>query len=141
MKVLVQKLDPSAKLPSYAYKGDAGMDLFSFVDYELKPGEYFVASTGIKIAIPEGYAGLVWDKSGIATKNHITTIAGVIDSNYRGELKIALTNLGKESYNIKKGEKIAQLLIQPIVSAEIAEVEEFDNTERGEGGFGSSGLR
>ena len=141
MELFVQKLDPSAKLPRYAYKGDAGMDLFSFVDHELKPGEYFVASTGIKIAIPKGYAGLVWDKSGIATKNHITTIAGVIDSNYRGELKIALTNLGKESYHIKKGEKIAQLLIQPVVSTQITEVEEFDITERGEDGFGSSGLK
>ena len=140
MKIFVQKLDPSAKLPSYAYEGDAGMDLFSFEDCEISPGENRLVSTGVKIVVPEGCAGLVWDKSGIATKHHITTIAGVIDSNYRGELKIALTNLGKESYHIKKGEKIAQLVIQPVVSGTITEVEEMDTTERGEEGFGSSGL-
>lgn len=141
MKIFVQKMDPSAKLPKYAYEGDAGMDLFSFENMEVKAGERCLVSTGIKIAVPTGYAGLVWDKSGIATKHHITTIAGVIDSNYRGELKVALTNLGKESYNIKKGEKIAQMLIQPIVSGEIKEVEKLEDTERGESGFGSSGLQ
>ncbi|MEX0877620.1 MAG: dUTP diphosphatase [Candidatus Spechtbacterales bacterium] len=141
MKIFVQKLDPSAKLPSYAHEGDAGMDLFSFEDAILLPGEKILISTGIKIAIPSGYGGFVWDKSGIATKHHIKTMAGVIDSNYRGELKIALTNLGKESYNIKKGEKIAQLVVKPISRAQIKETEEFDETERGEEGFGSSGLK
>lgn len=141
MKIFVQKMDPSAKLPKYVYEGDAGMDLFSFENVEVKAGERCLVSTGIKIVVPTGYAGLVWDKSGIATKHHITTIAGVIDSNYRGELKVALTNLGKESYNIKKGEKIAQMLIQPVVSGEIKEVKELEDTERGEGGFGSSGLQ
>lgn len=140
MKISVQKIDPSAKLPAYAYEGDAGMDLFSFENKILHPGDKIVVSTGIKIAIPAGFGGFVWDKSGIATKHHIKTMGGVIDSNYRGELKIALTNLGKESYNIKKGEKIAQLVIKPVAEAQIEETKEFNETERGEEGFGSSGL-
>lgn len=140
MKIFVQKIDSSAKLPQYAYAGDAGMDLFSFEDCEIKPKTHRVVSTGIKIALPEGYAGLVWDKSGIATQYHVTTIAGVIDSNYRGELKVALTNLGTQSHYIRKGEKIAQLIVQPVVSATLVEVEEFESSVRGEAGFGSSGL-
>lgn len=134
-------MDPSAKLPSYSHEGDAGMDLFSFEDAKLMPGEKILVSTGIKVAIPEGFAGFVWDKSGIATKNHIKTMAGVIDSNYRGEIKIALTNLGKEPYKIKKGAKVAQVIISPVASVNITEVGDLEgDTERGEKGFGSSGL-
>jgi len=140
-RVFVQKMDPSAKLPSYSHEGDAGMDLFSFEDAKLMPGEKILVSTGIKVAIPEGFAGFVWDKSGIATKNHIKTMAGVIDSNYRGEIKIALTNLGKEPYKIKKGAKVAQVIISPVASVNITEVGDLEgDTERGEKGFGSSGL-
>src|SRR3989344_1145665 len=141
VKVQVQKIDPSAKLPLYSYEGDAGMDFFSFEDARLMPGEKILVSTGIKVAIPEGFAGFVWDKSGIATKNHIKTMAGVIDSNYRGEIKIALTNLGKEPYKIKKGAKVAQVIISPVASVNITEVGDLEgDTERGEKGFGSSGL-
>lgn len=141
MKIHFQKIDPSAKLPSYAYEGDAGMDIFSCQDVEIAPGTHEVISTGLKIAIPEGHGGFVWDKSGISVKNHITIIAGVIDSNYRGELKIALSNLGKKPYQVKKGEKIAQLIIKSVVAPEIMEVDELSNTdERGDKGFGSSGL-
>lgn len=140
MKVYIQKIDPFAKSPIYAYEGDAGMDLFSCRDYKILPGLKGVISTGIKIAIPQGYAGFVWDKSGIAVKNHIKTMAGVIDSNYRGELKVVLTNLGKEDYTIKKGEKIAQLVIKPVESPEIIEIDEIESNEsRGGRGFGSSG--
>jgi len=141
MEIYFQKLDPSAKLPAYAYEGDAGMDLFSFEDTQIMPGEKALVSTGLKIAIPKKHAGFVWDKSGIATKNHIKTMAGVIDSNYRGELKVALTNLGKEIYKIKKGEKIAQLVIKPVASPRVEEVQELPHDKnRGEDGFGSSGL-
>ena len=141
VKVQVQKIDPSAKLPLYSHEGDAGMDLFSFEDARLMPGEKILVSTGIKVAIPEGFAGFVWDKSGIATKNHIKTMAGVIDSTYRGEIKIALTNLGKKPYEIKKGEKVAQMIINPVASAQLVEVDDLDNdTKRGEKGFGSTGL-
>lgn len=142
----IQKLDPSAKSPSYAYKGDAGMDLFSFEDSVILPGEKAVVSTGIKVAIPEGYGGFIWDKSGLAVKNHITTLAGLIDSNYRGELKVVLANLGKEDHIIKKGDKIAQLIVKPVEEVNIEEVSDIGKideapTSRGEKGFGSSGVR
>ena len=141
MKLLVQKLDPSAKLPSYAYDGDAGMDLFSLVEAEIHAGEKVAIRTGLKFAIPRGYAGFVWDKSGIAIKHHLKTMAGVIDSNYRGELLVILTNLGREMYKVEKGSKIAQLVIKPVETLQIQEGDIGDATERGEGGFGSSGDR
>ena len=141
MKLQIQRLDKEAKLPSYAYKGDAGMDVFSIENTDLFPGEKVAVRTGLRLAIPEGYAGFVWDKSGLATKHHIKTMAGVIDSNYRGELQVVLTNLGKEIYHIEKGSKIAQFIISPVASFEIEEAEIADETERGEGGFGSSGTQ
>ena len=145
-KIHIQKIDPSAKMPSYAYRGDAGMDLFSFEDVEIPSQDKAVVSTGLKVAIPEGYAGFIWDKSGLAAKNSITTLAGLIDSNYRGELKVVLANLGKDTHVIKKGDKIAQLIVKPVEEVNIEEVDNIDTideapTERGAGGFGSSGLR
>lgn len=139
MKLLVQKLDPSAKLPSYSYEGDAGMDLFSLEQVQIPAGEKVAIRTGLKLAIPKGYAGFVWDKSGLAAKHHLKTMAGVVDSNYRGELLVVLTNLGKEVYKVEKGSKVAQLVINPVENAEIEEAEIDDETERGEGGFGSTG--
>ena len=139
MKLLVQKLDPSAKLPSYAYEGDAGMDLFSLEETKVDAGEKVEVRTGLKFAIPRGYAGFVWDKSGLAAKHHLKTMAGVIDSNYRGELLVILTNLGKKMYKIEKGSKVAQLVIKPVENPEIQEGDIKDATERGQGGFGSSG--
>lgn len=146
LRLYFQKLDPSAKLPKYAYEGDAGMDLFSFEDADIYPGEKAVVSTGLKIAVPKGHGGFVWDKSGLAVKNHITTLAGVIDSNYRGELKVVLANLGKEKHVIKKGDKVAQIIVKPVEFVNIEEVEDIDTidgskTDRGERGFGSSGVR
>ncbi len=140
MKVKIQKLDPSAKLPSYAYDGDAGMDLFSVEDVTIAPGEKAAIRTGLKFAIPRGYAGFVWDKSGLAFKHHLKTMAGVLDCNYRGELLIVLTNLSRESYHVEKGSKIAQLVIKAVEAPEIEEGEINDETNRGQGGFGSSGM-
>ncbi len=140
MKLQIQKLDPEAKIPTSPYKGDAGMDIFSVEELDLVPGENRAVKTGLRLAIPEGYAGFVWDKSGLALKNQLKTMAGVIDSNYRGEFMIVLFNLGKESYHIQKGSKIAQLIVAPIATPEIEEAEIADETERGEGGFGSSGI-
>lgn len=140
MKLLVQKIDSSAKLPAYAYDGDAGMDLFSIEDTAVAPGEKVAIRTGLKFAIPRGYAGFVWDKSGLALKHHLKTMAGVLDSNYRGELLIVLTNLGKTEYKVEKGSKIAQLVVKPVECAEIEECEISDETDRGTGGFGSSGV-
>ena len=139
MKILVKKLDPEAIIPKFALEGDAGMDLFSLEDYEIKTGDRQSCRTGIAIQIPEGYAGLVWDKSGIAVKNGIKTMAGVIDSGYRGEIKGVLVNLGREDYRINKSDKIAQMIIQKVENPKIVEMEKLNETSRGEEGFGSTG--
>jgi dUTP pyrophosphatase len=140
MKIYIQKIEPDAKLPNLAYVGDAGIDLFSVEDIEIPAMENRAVRTGIKIAIPEGYAGFVWDKSGLALNKQLKTMAGVIDSGYRGEVKVVLFNLGKENYKVEKGSKIAQLVIMPIINYELEEVKKLDETERGSKGFGSSGL-
>ena len=139
MKLRIQRLNLDAKIPISPYKGDAGMDVFSVEEVDIPAGEKIAVKTGLKLAIPEGYAGFVWDKSGLALKHHLKTMAGVIDSNYRGELMIVLTNLGKEPYHVEKGSKIAQLIITPVASPEIEEGIVADDTERGTAGFGSSG--
>ncbi|MDZ4385194.1 MAG: dUTP diphosphatase, partial [Candidatus Moranbacteria bacterium] len=118
MKILIKKLEAGAKIPQYAIAGDAGMDLFSLEDLELRSMEKAVCRTGIAMQIPAGYAGLIWDKSGIAIKSGIKILGGVIDSGYRGEVKIGLINLSQEIYKINKGDKIAQMLIQKVESPE-----------------------
>ncbi|MEK6917030.1 MAG: dUTP diphosphatase [Nanoarchaeota archaeon] len=137
--VKIVKDDKELTTPHYAHEGDAGIDLRSSVNYVLKPGETKPISTGIRMAIPKGYVGLVWDKSGYAAKQSIHTMAGVIDSGYRGEIKIVMKNLGDEDFDIKKDMKIAQILIQPIVRANLIEQDSLEDTTRGEGGFGSTG--
>lgn len=142
MKLKIKKLRDDAKLFSYAHSGDAGMDVYSCEDKIIKAGTRDIISTGIAIAIEKGYVALVWDKSGLAAKSGIKTMAGVIDSGYRGEVKIVMLNTAAEDYHVKKGEKISQILIQPIISANIEEVEELDdNTTRGADGFGSTGTK
>lgn len=140
MKILVKKLSLEAKLPSYAHPGDAGMDLFAAEDYQINPGERQNCRTGIAVQIPEEYAGLIWDKSGIAFKNGMKIMGGVIDSGYRGEVGVVMFNLSKEAYTIKKGDKVAQMLIQKIESPEILETNNLNETARGSGAFGSTGL-
>jgi len=137
--IKIKKLNLEAIIPSYAHEGDAGMDIFSCEDVIIKPNERHLVSTGISIELPEGYVALVWDKSGVANKG-IKSMGGVIEYTYRGEYKIILYNTSKEPYEIKKAQKIAQLLIQPIITAEIQEVLELSETKRGDGGFGSTGL-
>jgi len=140
MIIKVKKLNDDAKIPVYAHDGDAGMDLFSNEKTEILPRERKLIKTGIAIEIPRGFVSLVWDKSGIATKNGATTMAGVIDSSYRGEYKVLLYNTSKEIFKIEKAQKIAQLLVQPVENVEIIEVKELEETSRGEGGFGSTGV-
>ena len=137
--VSVQKLHKDMTLPSYAHDGDAGIDLRSAIDYKLKAGESYTVPTGTKMAIPNGYVGLIWDKSGHASKNAIHVLAGVVDSSYRGEIKIVLKNLGNQEFEIKKDMKIAQILIQPVTRANLIETESLENTARGDDGFGSTG--
>lgn len=139
MTIQVKRLSATAILPQYALPHDAGMDLYADKEMTILPQQRTLVSTGIALAIPPGYVGLVWDKSGVATKHGLKTMAGVIDSGYRGELKILIHNLSSEPYQVKPGTKIAQLLIQPVEQREIVEVDELDNTERGKGGFGSTG--
>lgn len=140
MKIKIKKLHPNAIIPKYAHIGDAGMDLFSIEDLILKPKHRVLVKTGLSIELPKGYVALIWDKSGIA-KDGITTLAGVGDAGYRGEYKIVLINLSSKDYKIKKGQKIAQVLIQKIENPEIEEVNELSKTERGAGGFGSTGIK
>ena len=138
MKLKVKKIHPEAKLPQYSHKGDAGLDLFSSVDCVLQKGEVKAVPTGIKVAIPEGNVGLIWDKSGVSLKG-AHRLAGVIDSGYRGEVRVVMVNLSTDSFVIEKGMKIAQLLIQPVMEVEVNEVEDLEETSRGEDGFGSTG--
>ena len=139
MRLKVKKIHPEAKLPSYGHAGDAGMDLFSCLDLILAPGEVRAVPTGIQMAIPPGHVGLVWDKSGISLKG-VHRLAGVVDAGYRGEVKVVMVNLGRSPYEIKAGMKIAQMLIQPVAEAIVEESADLDETSRGEGGFGSTGL-
>ncbi len=140
MTIHIKKLTSTAKLPSYAHPHDAGMDLYSAETIVLQPHERKLIPTGIAMSIPAGYVGLVWDKSGIATNHGLKTMAGVIDAGYRGEVKILVHNLSSTPYTVEAGSKIAQLLIQPVEQRKIVEVEELDNSSRGQKGFGSSGV-
>ena len=139
MKIVVEKLDPEAKIPTFAYDGDAGADLFSVENQEILPGETTAIKTGIRVAIPKGYGGFIWDKSGLARNHRLTTLAGVIDSNYRGEIQVVIANIGTLPYHVEKGAKIAQLIIAAVETPEIEVGQITEKTERGEKGFGSSG--
>lgn len=140
MLIKFQKILDDAIIPHYAHLGDAGMDIFSAEDAVIKAGERKNIRTGVKMEMPNGFVGLVWDKSGLAMKNGIKTMAGVIDSGYRGEIGIVLVNLSDQDFKIEKGQKIAQMLIQKVEWAEIEEVQELSETKRGDGCFGSTGL-
>lgn len=140
MKIQIKKLHPDAKIPEFALEGDAGMDLFSIEDIVLKPGERIACRTGIAIKIPNGYAGLIWDKSGPSHKFGIKTLGGVGDSNYTGEYLVGLVNLSDDDFVIKKGQKIAQILFQKIEIPEVEEVNELEETNRGDGRHGSTGI-
>lgn len=141
--VAIKRLDPSVELPSYAYEGDAGLDLRSAEDVTLAPHERRLVSTGLAIAIPEGYAGFVQPRSGLALREGLSmaNTPGLIDAHYRGELKVCAVNLDDSTpIRITRGERIAQLVIQRVPVVQLLEVEELDETDRGEGGFGSSGV-
>jgi dUTP pyrophosphatase len=143
MQVRITRLDPDLELPRYAHDGDAGIDLFSAEDVTLRPLQRALVSTGIAVAIPEGYAGFVQPRSGLALKRGLglANSPGLIDSHYRGELKVIAVNLdATDEIDIARGDKLAQLVIQPVARAELVEVEELDDTVRGEAGFGSTGV-
>jgi len=139
MKIAVKKLYKDAQLPKTMRAGDAAMDFYAYKDYEIKPGERIIVETGVVIAIPNGYWGNVRDRGGLPAKHGIHTMGGVFDSNYRGEVQIILINLGSEIYNIKVGDRICQMIIEKHEDLEVEEVDELDETNRGEGRFASSG--
>jgi len=142
LRIKIKKIKESAILPHYAHEGDAGVDLYSTEDYVLKPGQRILVSTGLSMAIPKGYEAQIRPKSGLALKHGITTCnnPGTIDSGYRGEIRVIVINHGAEEFKIEKGTKIAQMIFNKVEEAEFEEVEELDNTKRGEEGFGSTGL-
>lgn len=144
LQIDITKLRDDAVVPGYAYPGDAGVDLRAIEAVTLAPFERALVPTGLAIAIPEGYAGFVQPRSGLAIKQGVTVLntPGLIDSHYRGELKVALINLDANStFEVQPGDRIAQLVIQKVENVSWHLVEKLDETERGAGGFGSSGVQ
>jgi dUTP pyrophosphatase len=142
MRLPFKRLNPEASLPVRARAGDAGLDLVSVLDVEVAPGERAMVPTGVSVAIPEGHAGLVLPRSGLASRHGLTlaNAPGLIDAGYRGEITCAVVNLDRElPVRISRGDRIAQLVIVPIPSIETLWVDELPASERGEGGFGSTG--
>ncbi|MDO9556931.1 MAG: dUTP diphosphatase [Coriobacteriia bacterium] len=143
MRLQIKRLDTGLPLPRYAHEGDAGLDLFAAEDVTLEPFRRALVPTGIAVAIPEGHAGFVQPRSGLAIKQGLGLVnaPGLIDSHYRGEIKVIAINLDPETpITITRGDKIAQLVIQQVACVELIEVSELDETARGEGGFGSTGI-
>lgn len=143
VRVPFQRLSNEIETPRNAYQGDAGVDLRSSVDLVLAPGERAAIPCGVSLAIPEGYAGFVLPRSGLAAKHGISLVnaPGLIDSGFRGEVRAILINLDPEQpFSISKGDRIAQLLVLPVPVIEFVEVDDIGTTERGSGGFGSSGV-
>lgn len=143
--VAVKLLDPRAKMPAYGSADAAGADLYAVTDgpVTIAPGQTALIHTGLALAIPRGYVGLVHARSGLATKQGLAPAnkVGVIDADYRGELMVALHNHSGETRTVNCGDRIAQLVIAPYLTAEFAAAEELGDTARGEGGFGSTGIR
>ena len=144
VNVNIKRLDPEVELPRYAYEGDAGLDIRANESVDIPPHERALISTGLALALPDGYAGFMQPRSGMALKRglSIANTPGLIDAHYRGELKVIAVNLDpRETVHIERGERIAQLVIQEVPLVKLIEVDELDETDRGEGGFGSSGTR
>ena len=144
-KILIKKLSSSVSIPKYETSGSSGMDIAAHIENNIiiNPGEKFLVSTGFSIAIPKGYEVQIRPRSGLAAKRSITVLntPGTIDVDYRGEIKVILINLGKEKFIVKNGERIAQMVVCPVVQANLEEVEDLPDTERGSGGFGSTGTK
>jgi dUTP pyrophosphatase len=138
MKIKFKRLDKDAQLPTRATEGAAGFDIYCNGFYTIAPSVRCLLDTGIAMAIPEGWCGFVMPRSGLAAKHGIDRLAGLIDSDYRGEVKVSLINHGESPVEFKKGDRIAQIIFVPVMLAS-CEVEEFEDTERGAGGFGSTG--
>ena len=145
VKILIKRLSPKVTMPQYKTIGSSGMDIAAFLDNEIliKPSEKKIIPTGIKLKIPKGYEVQIRPRSGLAANNDITVLntPGTIDSDYRGEIKVILFNHGKNLFKVENGLRIAQMVLCPVIEAKLSEVEIIDETERGEGGFGSTGTK
>ncbi|MDR2034224.1 MAG: dUTP diphosphatase [Helicobacteraceae bacterium] len=141
MKLQIKKLDPSARIPKYQSANAAGFDLHALEDGEIAAGKSALIKTGLAISLPIGYELQVRPRSSLALKHSVTVLnsPGTVDSDYRGELMIILINLGNETFKISAGDRIAQAILSAVSQADLIEVEELDKTERGAGGFGSTG--
>ncbi len=139
MKIKIKKINPDGKVPTRAKSSDAGYDLYSTVDMPITPTARQLVPTGIAIEIPEGYYGRIAPRSGLAVRAGIDILAGVVDSGYRNEIKVVMINLGEGLVSVNKGDRIAQLIIEKCYDVEWEEVNELSDSDRGEGGFGSSG--
>ncbi|MFC7344267.1 dUTP diphosphatase [Saccharopolyspora griseoalba] len=142
VQVLLTRLDPDVPLPEYAKPGDAGADLVTTTDVTLQPGERALVGTGIAVALPEGYAGFVHPRSGLAAKTGLSVVntPGTVDSGYRGEIKVCLINHDRvEPVSLRRGDRIAQLVVQKVEHAVFTEVAELPESQRGDGGHGSTG--
>ena len=143
VKILVKKFDKNIKLPAYKTSGSSGMDLVAYIKKKIiiNPGKTAMVSTGIAVAIPKNYEIQIRPRSGLAAKNSISVLntPGTIDSDYRGEIKIILINLSQKSFIVKSGDRIAQMILCPVVKGKLKEVKNLPNTVRGSGGFGSTG--
>lgn len=141
MNLYIKKLHLQSKVPTFAHANDAGMDLYTLESIEIYPMERVQVKTGIAMEIPDGYVGLIWDKSGLSHKKGLKTLGGVIDAGYRGEVMIGVVNLSTEKIIFEAGDKVAQMLIQKVEHPRVVEVEELTDADRGMGAFGSTGAK
>ncbi|MDA8538850.1 dUTP diphosphatase [Candidatus Pelagibacter bacterium] len=144
-KILIKRLSNNIPLPKYETEGSSGMDLTANVNkfIEIQPGKSEIIPTGLALSIPKNYEIQIRPRSGLAAKNQISVLntPGTIDEDYRGEIKVILINLGEKKFKIEKGLRIAQMVLCPVIKAELEEVDELDETKRGSGGFGSTGIK
>ena len=145
IEILIKRLSKNIPLPKYETEGSSGMDLTANVNkvIEIQPGKSEIIPTGLALSIPKNYEIQIRPRSGLAAKNQISVLntPGTIDEDYRGEIKVILINLGEKKFKIEKGLRIAQMVLCPIIKAELEEVDELDETKRGSGGFGSTGIK
>ena len=143
IKILIKRLSKEVSLPKYETSGSSGMDLGSNIVANISPGKIAIIPTGLALSIPKGFEAQIRPRSGLAAKKKISVLntPGTIDSDYRGEIKVILINLGEEIFKVEKGLRIAQMVFCPIVQAQFREVHDLNETERGKGGFGSTGTK
>ena len=144
-KILIKRLSKEVSLPKYETSGSSGMDLAAYIDSNINidPGQTAIIPTGLALSIPKGFEVQIRPRSGLAAKQKISVLntPGTIDADYRGEIKVILINLGQEPFKVEKGLRIAQMVVCPIVQAQLKEVDDLNETERGKGGFGSTGAK